>query len=79
MNFIQDNESLRCKNVLRGLHIQKYPQGKLVRVVQGTIFDVDLRKESLTYGSWYGIEFSAKNNRQFYVPEGFAHGFFCKK
>lgn len=81
MNFVQDNESLSYKNVLRGLHVQKqYPQGKLVSVVYGSIFDVavDLRKGSPTFSCWYGVEISAENHKQFYIPEGFAHGFFVK-
>ena len=76
--FIQDNESCSRKGVLRGLHFQKAnPQGKLVRVISGSVFDVavDLRKNSRTYGKWYGLELSAENKKQFYVPEGFAHGF----
>jgi len=63
---------------LRGLHFQKqYPQGKLVRVINGAVFDVavDLRKGSATYGKWYGVELTAENHKQFYIPEGFAHGF----
>ncbi len=78
MVFVQDNQSMSVKGVLRGLHYQKqYPQGKLVRVVKGTVFDVavDLRAGSATYGKWYGVELSAENKRQFYIPEGFAHGF----
>ena len=78
LNFVQDNQSGSTKGVLRGLHFQKeYPQGKLVRVVRGCVFDVavDLRKPSRTYGKWYGIELSAENRKQFYIPEGFAHGY----
>jgi len=78
VEFVQDNESRSCRGVLRGLHFQKtQPQGKLVRVVEGAVFDVavDLRKDSQTYGKWYGVTLSAENKKQFYVPEGFAHGF----
>lgn len=78
MTFVQDNQSKSIKGVLRGLHYQKqYPQGKLVRVIRGTVFDVavDLRQGSDTYGQWYGIELSEENKKQFYIPEGFAHGF----
>ena len=78
MSFVQDNQSMSVKGVLRGLHFQKqYPQGKLVRVVRGKVFDVavDLRKDSQTYGKWFGVELSAENKKQFYIPEGFAHGF----
>jgi len=78
MEFVQDNQSMSVKGVLRGLHFQKqYPQGKLVRVLRGRVFDVavDLRKQSETYGKWYGIELSAENKKQFYVSKGFAHGF----
>ncbi len=78
MVFVQDNQSMSVKGVLRGLHYQKqYPQGKLVRVVKGAVFDVavDLRAGSATYGKWYGVELSAENKKQFYIPEGFAHGF----
>ena len=78
MVFVQDNQSMSTKGVLRGLHYQKkYPQGKLVRVIQGSVFDVavDLRKYSKTFGKWFGIELSAENKKQFYIPEGFAHGF----
>ena len=78
MVFVQDNQSMSVKGVLRGLHYQKqYPQGKLVRAVRGTVFDVavDLRTNSKTYGKWYGIELSEENKKQFYIPEGFAHGF----
>ena len=76
--FVQDNHSRSAKGVLRGLHYQVHqPQGKLVRVIQGTIFDVavDLRKSSPTFGTWKGIELSEKNRRQLWVPPGFAHGF----
>ena len=78
MSFVQDNQSGSRKGVLRGLHYQiEHPQGKLVRVINGTVFDVavDLRKGSPTYGQWYGIVLSAENHRQFYISEGFAHGF----
>lgn len=78
MQFVQDNQSSSTKGVLRGLHFQKeFPQGKLVRVVNGIVFDVavDLRKHSKTYGKWYGVELTAENKKQFYIPEGFAHGF----
>lgn len=78
MVFVQDNQSMSTKGVLRGLHFQKqYPQGKLVRVIQGTVFDVavDLRSGSKTYGQWFGVELSEENNKQFYISEGFAHGF----
>lgn len=79
MTFVQDNQSMSTKGVLRGLHLQKkHPQGKLVRVIQGAVFDVavDVRKESPTYGQWFGIELSEENNKQFYISEGFAHGFY---
>ena len=78
MVFVQDNQSMSVKGVLRGLHFQKqYPQGKLVRVVRGTVYDVavDLRSDSETYGKWFGVILSAENKKQFYIPEGFAHGF----
>jgi dTDP-4-dehydrorhamnose 3,5-epimerase len=78
MVFVQDNQSMSKKGVLRGLHFQKqYPQGKLVRVIKGTVFDVavDLRKGSATYGRWFGVELSEQNKKQFYISEGFAHGF----
>lgn len=78
MNFVQDNQSCSTKGVLRGLHFQKqFPQGKLVRVVRGAVFDVsvDLRAGSKTYGKWFGIELTEENKKQFYIPEGFAHGF----
>mgnify|MGYP000787031077 FL=1 len=78
MTFVQDNQSMSKKGVLRGLHFQKkYPQGKLVRVLKGRVFDVavDLRRESKTFGQWYGIELSEENKKQFYISEGFAHGF----
>ena len=78
MVFVQDNQSMSTKGVLRGLHTQKeHPQGKLVRVIRGRVFDaaVDLRPGSPTYGQWYGLELSAENKKQFYVSPGFAHGF----
>ena len=76
--FVQDNQSMSFKGVLRGLHFQKeYPQIKIVRVTTGRVFDVvvDLRKDSNTYGKWFGIELSDENKKQLYIPEGFAHGF----
>lgn len=78
MVFVQDNQSMSVKGVLRGLHFQKqYPQGKLVRVIKGSVFDVavDLRSGSETYGKWFGVELTAENKKQFYISEGFAHGF----
>ncbi len=78
MVFVQDNQSMSVKGVLRGLHYQKeFPQGKLVRAVRGEVFDVavDLRTGSRTYGKWFGVVISAENKKQFYIPEGFAHGF----
>ena len=78
MVFVQDNQSMSVKGVLRGLHTQKnFPQGKLVRVIQGRVFDVavDMRPDSETYRKWYGLELSSENKKQFYIPEGFAHGF----
>ena len=76
--FVQDNHSRSSKNVLRGLHFQKKkPQGKLVRVVRGEVFDVavDIRKDSNTFGHWEGVILSEENKKQFWVPPGFAHGF----
>ena len=76
--FVQDNQSMSTKGVLRGLHFQKqYPQTKLVRVIKGRVFDVvvDLRKDSATYGKWYGVELTEENKKQFLIPRGFAHGF----
>ena len=78
MVFVQDNQSMSVRGVLRGLHYQKeYPQGKLVRVLRGEVFDVavDLRDGSETFGRWHGERLSAENKKQFYIPEGFAHGF----
>ena len=78
LNFVQDNHSRSAKGVLRGLHYQiQQPQGKLVRVVRGSVFDVvvDIRKSSSTFGKWVGVELSEDNQRQLWVPPGFAHGF----
>ena len=78
VSFVQDNHSRSAKNVLRGLHYQiRQPQGKLVRVVAGEVFDVavDIRRASPTFGRWFGARLSADNKRQMWVPEGFAHGF----
>ena len=78
MVFVQDNQSMSKKGVLRGLHFQKqFPQGKLVRVIRGAVFDVavDMRPGSATYGKWFGVTLTAENKKQFYISEGFAHGF----
>lgn len=78
VEFVQDNHSRSTRGVLRGLHYQiQQPQGKLVRVTRGSVFDVavDIRRTSPTFGKWVGVELSAENHRQFWVPEGFAHGF----
>lgn len=78
ITFVQDNQSMSTKGVLRGLHFQKnFPQTKLVRVIKGRVFDVvvDLRKDSATYGKWYGVELTEENKKQFLIPRGFAHGF----
>jgi dTDP-4-dehydrorhamnose 3,5-epimerase len=79
MDFVQDNQSLSQKGVLRGLHFQNPPhaQGKLVRVINGAVFDVavDIRKDSPTYGKWFGEKLTADNKWMMYIPEGFAHGF----
>ena len=79
MEFVQDNQSMSKKGVLRGMHFQiNHPQGKLVRVLSGKVFDVavDIRRGSETYGKWFGVVLSDENKKQFYVPEGFAHGFY---
>ena len=76
--FVQDNQSMSTKGVLRGLHFQKqYPQTKLVRAIKGSVFDVavDLRADSKTYGKWYGVLLTEDNKKQFLIPKGFAHGF----
>jgi len=79
VRFVQDNESLSGYGVVRGLHFQRAPhaQAKLVRVVRGTVYDVavDLREASPTYGHWFGVELSAENHLQLFIPKGFAHGF----
>lgn len=78
VNFVQDNHSKSSKGVLRGLHYQiQHPQGKLVRITQGAVFDVavDLRRSSPNFGKWLGVELSAENKRQVWIPPGFAHGF----
>ncbi len=78
INFVQDNQSMSTKGVLRGLHFQKqFPQTKLVRAIKGSVFDVavDLRVDSATYGKWYGVELTEENKKQFLIPRGFAHGF----
>lgn len=83
LNFVQDNQSLSGKGVLRGLHFQNNPfaQGKLVRVITGAVYDVavDIRKNSPTYGKWFGIELTEENKTMMYIPEGFAHGFVTLK
>lgn len=78
MQFVQDNQSASKKGVLRGLHFQiNYPQDKLVRVIRGEVYDVavDLRKDSKTYGKWFGIRLSEENKKQMFIPKNFAHGF----
>lgn len=78
INFVQDNQSMSTKGVLRGLHFQKkYPQTKLVRVIRGSVFDVavDLRPDSASYGKWHGVLLTEDNKKQFLIPKGFAHGF----
>ena len=81
ITFVQDNQSMSTKGVLRGLHFQiNFPQTKLVRVIKGAVFDVavDLRKGSKTYGKWYGVELTEENKKQFLIPKGFAHGFLVR-
>ena len=76
--FVQDNQSASKRGVLRGLHFQKeFPQDKLVRVIRGEVFDVavDMRKDSKTYGKWFGVVLSEENKKQFFIPKNFAHGF----
>ena len=78
VDFVQDNESMSGYGVIRGLHFQKeFPQGKLVRVIRGSVFDVavDLRSDSETFGKWFGIELTEENKKQFFVPKNFAHGY----
>ena len=78
IEFVQDNQSMSTKGVLRGLHFQiNYPQTKLVRVIKGSVFDVavDLREGSKTYGKWFGVELTEENKKQFLIPKNFAHGF----
>ena len=78
IEFVQDNQSMSTKGVLRGLHFQvNYPQTKLVRVIKGSVFDVavDLREGSATYGKWFGVELTEENKNQFLIPKNFAHGF----
>lgn len=79
MIFVQENQVMSVKGVLRGMHLQiGQPQGKLVRVIEGAVYDVavDLRRDSETFGQWYGIELTDKNKKQFYISEGFAHGYY---
>lgn len=79
MVFVQDNQSSSTRGVLRGLHYQKeHTQGKLVRVLSGEVYDVavDIRKDSKTYGQWFGVKLTAEKKNMFYIPEGFAHGFY---
>ena len=81
ITFVQDNQSCSTKGVLRGLHFQKnFPQTKLVRVIKGCVFDVavDLRKDSPTFGKWFGVELTEENKKQFLIPKGFAHGFLVR-
>ncbi|MCR5404277.1 MAG: dTDP-4-dehydrorhamnose 3,5-epimerase [Butyrivibrio sp.] len=78
MEFVQDNQSASKRGVLRGLHFQKkFPQDKLVRCINGEVFDVavDLRRDSKTFGKWFGVTLTAENKKQFFIPKGFAHGF----
>lgn len=78
MTFVQDNQSQSARGVLRGLHFQRQnPQGKLVRVLRGEVFDVavDIRSGSITHGQWFGVVLSGENRKQFFIPQGFAHGF----